>query len=86
MSSLIPVHWPINTAVFFALLKPGDKIMWMDLTPGGHLTYGSSVALSGKWFYVISYGVRDDNHLIDYGGYSGTIQWNSRVVKDICPK
>ncbi|MCH6268502.1 serine hydroxymethyltransferase [Neobacillus citreus] len=55
-----------NTAVFFALLQPGDKIMGMNLSHGGHLTHGSPVAMSGKWFDVVSYGVREDNHLIDY--------------------
>ncbi|RWR05660.1 serine hydroxymethyltransferase [Siminovitchia fortis] len=55
-----------NTAVFFSLLKPGDKIMGMNLSHGGHLTHGSPVNMSGKWFEVVSYGVREDNHLIDY--------------------
>ncbi|MED1472645.1 serine hydroxymethyltransferase [Bacillus salipaludis] len=55
-----------NTAVFFALLHPGDKIMGMNLSHGGHLTHGSPVSMSGKWFDVVSYGVREDNHLIDY--------------------
>jgi glycine hydroxymethyltransferase len=55
-----------NTAVFYALLQPGDKIMGMNLSHGGHLTHGSPVSMSGKWFDVVSYGVREDNHLIDY--------------------
>ncbi|MBD8007585.1 serine hydroxymethyltransferase [Bacillus norwichensis] len=55
-----------NTAVFFSLLKPGDKIMGMNLSHGGHLTHGSPVNMSGKWFEVVSYGVREDTHLIDY--------------------
>lgn len=55
-----------NTAVFFALLKPGDKVMGMNLSHGGHLTHGSPVSMSGKWFDVVSYGVREDTHLIDY--------------------
>lgn len=55
-----------NTAVFFALLHPGDKVMGMNLSHGGHLTHGSPVSMSGKWFDVVSYGVREDNHLIDY--------------------
>ncbi|WP_332631727.1 serine hydroxymethyltransferase [Halalkalibacter flavus] len=55
-----------NTAVFFALLNPGDKVMGMNLSHGGHLTHGSPVSMSGKWFDVVSYGVREDTHLIDY--------------------
>jgi glycine hydroxymethyltransferase len=55
-----------NTAVFFSMLKPGDKIMGMNLFHGGHLTHGSPVNMSGKWFEIISYGVREDTHLIDY--------------------
>lgn len=55
-----------NTAVFFALLQPGDKVMGMNLSHGGHLTHGSPVSMSGKWFDVVFYGVREDTHLIDY--------------------
>jgi glycine hydroxymethyltransferase len=55
-----------NFAVFFALLQPGDKVMWMNLSHGGHLTHGSPVSVSGKWFEVVSYGVREDTQLIDY--------------------
>lgn len=55
-----------NQAVFFALLKPGDKFLGMDLACGGHLTHGSPVNVSGKWFNPVAYGVREDNHLIDY--------------------
>ena len=55
-----------NLAVFFALLQPGDKIMGMNLSHGGHLTHGSPVNISGKWFEIISYGVREDTQLIDY--------------------
>lgn len=55
-----------NLAVYYALLKPGDKIMGMNLSHGGHLTHGSPVSISGKWFDVVSYGVREDTHLIDY--------------------
>lgn len=55
-----------NAAVFFALLQPGDKVMGMNLAHGGHLTHGSPVSMSGKWFDVASYGVREDTHLIDY--------------------
>ncbi|MBC7770609.1 MAG: serine hydroxymethyltransferase [Phycisphaerales bacterium] len=55
-----------NQAVFFALLNPGDKFLGMDLACGGHLTHGSPVNISGKWFQPVAYGVREDNHLIDY--------------------
>jgi glycine hydroxymethyltransferase len=55
-----------NQAVFFALLQPGDTYMGLDLACGGHLTHGSPVNQSGKWFKVASYKVREDNHLIDY--------------------
>ena len=55
-----------NQAVFFALLQPGDTYMGLDLACGGHLTHGSPVNQSGKWFTVSPYKVREDNHLIDY--------------------
>lgn len=55
-----------NTAVYFSLLQPGDKVMGMNLSHGGHLTHGSPVSISGKWFEIVAYGVREDNHLIDY--------------------
>jgi glycine hydroxymethyltransferase len=55
-----------NQAVFFALLQPGDKFLGMDLACGGHLTHGSPVNISGKWFHPVAYGVREDDHLIDY--------------------
>ena len=54
-----------NTAVFFALLKPGDTIMGMNLNHGGHLTHGSPVNISGSYFKVVPYGV-NDNGYIDY--------------------
>ena len=55
-----------NQAVFFALMQPGDTYMGLDLACGGHLTHGSPVNQSGKWFKVSPYKVREDNHLIDY--------------------
>ncbi len=54
-----------NQAVFLALLQPGDTFMGLDLAAGGHLTHGSPVNLSGKWFKPVSYGVRQDDHRID---------------------
>ena len=56
----------MNQAVFLALLEPGDTFMGLDLAAGGHLTHGSSVNMSGKWFKVAPYGVRRDDQLIDY--------------------
>ena len=55
----------MNQAVFLALLQPGDSFMGLDLNSGGHLTHGSPVNMSGKWFHPIPYGVRPDDHLID---------------------
>ncbi len=54
-----------NTAAFFALMQPGDAFMGLSLAAGGHLTHGSPVNLSGKWFRPIAYGVRRDTHRID---------------------
>ena len=55
----------MNQAVFLGLLQPGDTFMGLDLNSGGHLTHGSPVNMSGKWFKVVSYGVRKDDHLLD---------------------
>src|SRR5665647_1162166 len=55
-----------NQAVFFAALKPGDTILGMSLPHGGHLTHGSPVNMSGKWFNVVAYGLHTDTELIDY--------------------
>ncbi len=55
-----------NFAVFLALLQPGDTIMGMDLSHGGHLTHGSPVNVSGKWFKVVQYGVDRDTEQLDY--------------------
>ena len=55
-----------NIAVYQAFTKPGDTILAMSLPHGGHLTHGSPVNFSGKWFNVVSYGVRQDTELIDY--------------------
>ncbi|MEM9284748.1 MAG: serine hydroxymethyltransferase [Pseudomonadota bacterium] len=54
-----------NQAVFMALIKPGAKIMGLDLAAGGHLTHGAKVNQSGKWFEAVHYGVRDGDDLID---------------------
>lgn len=55
-----------NLAVFFALLQPGDTVMGMNLQQGGHLSHGSPVNISGKYFHVVPYGVSDDTEMIDY--------------------
>jgi glycine hydroxymethyltransferase len=55
-----------NQAVFFALLQPGDTILGMSLAAGGHLTHGAAPNQSGKWFKAVQYGVRRDDHRIDF--------------------
>jgi glycine hydroxymethyltransferase len=55
-----------NGAVMLALTRPGDTILGMSLDAGGHLTHGARPAMSGKWFNAIQYGVRRDDHLIDF--------------------
>jgi len=55
-----------NGAVMLALTKPGDTILGMSLDAGGHLTHGAKPAMSGKWFNAVQYGVRADDHLIDF--------------------
>ncbi len=55
-----------NQAVFMATMVPGDTFMGLDLDSGGHLTHGKSVNQSGKWFRPVAYGVRQQDHLIDY--------------------
>jgi glycine hydroxymethyltransferase len=55
-----------NGAVMMALLQPGDTIMGLSLAAGGHLTHGAPPAQSGKWFNAVQYGVREDDHLVDF--------------------
>jgi len=55
-----------NLAVFFAFLQPGDTVMGMNLAHGGHLSHGSPVNISGKYFNIVPYGVDDDRQMIDY--------------------
>ncbi|HTV68916.1 MAG TPA: serine hydroxymethyltransferase [Rhizobiaceae bacterium] len=69
----------MNQAVFLGLLQPGDTFMGLDLNSGGHLTHGSPVNMSGKWFKVVSYGVRRDDHLLD-------LDEVERVAKETKPK
>jgi len=60
-----------NSAVYFSILDPGDTVLGMDLAHGGHLTHGSPVNMSGKYYNVISYGVREDTCMIDYDTVRG---------------
>lgn len=62
----------MNQAVFLALLNPGDSFMGLDLNAGGHLTHGSPVNMSGKWFRPIPYGVRAEDELIDLDAVAAT--------------
>ncbi|MBQ0092477.1 MAG: serine hydroxymethyltransferase, partial [Clostridiales bacterium] len=55
-----------NLAVFYALLQPGDTVMGMNLAQGGHLSHGSPVNISGKYFHVVPYGVDRETERIDY--------------------
>ena len=55
-----------NFAVYFAMLQPGDTVMGMNLSHGGHLTHGSPVNFSGKYFHIVSYGVSEETETIDY--------------------
>lgn len=67
-----------NTAVYFALIEPGDTVMGMSLAHGGHLTHGSPVNMSGKYFNFVAYGV-DDNGFIDYDAFE-------KQAQDVKPK
>ena len=68
-----------NMAVYFAMLKPGDTIMGMNLAHGGHLTHGSPVNMSGKYFNIVPYGVSEDTQTIDYDELM-------RIAKECRPK
>ena len=68
-----------NMAVFFALLSPGDVYMGMNLTDGGHLTHGSAVNMSGKYFKVVPYGVDKETECIDYEALE-------KQAKEVSPK
>ena len=68
-----------NMAVFFSLLSPGDTYMGMNLTDGGHLTHGSAVNMSGKYFHVIPYGVDKETECIDYNAVE-------KQAKEVKPK
>ena len=59
-------------AVYFAMLEPGDTVMGMDLSHGGHLTHGSPVNMSGKYFHFVSYGVTEEKEIIDYDALEKT--------------
>ena len=61
-----------NMAVYFAMLEPGDTVMGMNLSHGGHLTHGSPVNMSGKYFHFVSYGVTEEKEVIDYDALEKT--------------
>jgi glycine hydroxymethyltransferase len=65
---------PANMAVYFALLEPGDTILGMELSQGGHLTHGSPVSFSGKFYNFFHYGVDPDTELIDYDNLASLAQ------------
>ena len=67
-----------NLAAFFALAQPGDTIMGMNLAHGGHLSHGSPVNISGKYFNIVPYGVSDDTETIDYGALLETAKGRQR--------
>lgn len=62
-----------NMAVFFAMLQPGDTFMGMNLAHGGHLSHGMHLNMSGKYFKVVPYGVRQDTGIIDYEALRATL-------------
>ena len=68
-----------NFAVYYGLLKPGDTMMGMNLTDGGHLSHGSPVNISGNYFNVVPYGVRKEDELLDYEAMEKT-------AKEVQPK
>lgn len=68
-----------NTAVYFAFLQPGDTIMGMNLSQGGHLSHGSPVNISGKYYNVVPYGVTHETERIDYNEFA-------RIAKEAQPK
>lgn len=68
-----------NTAVYFALLQPGDTVMGMNLAEGGHLTHGSPVNLSGKYFNFVPYGVDEETQVIDYDKFA-------EIAREVKPK
>jgi glycine hydroxymethyltransferase len=69
-----------NGAVMMALLKPGDTIMGMSLAAGGHPTHGAPPAQSGKWFNAVQYGVRPDDHLVDFDEVEG---WRRSISRKL---
>lgn len=68
-----------NFAVYYGLLNPGDTVMGMNLTDGGHLTHGSPVNISGNYFNVIPYGVREEDELLDYDAME-------KIAEEVHPK
>lgn len=72
---------PANMAVYFGLLKPGDRVMGMDLSAGGHLTHGAKVSFSGRFYQVRQYGLEPDTLRIDYDGARRLAkEWQPRLI------
>ncbi|GHU83524.1 serine hydroxymethyltransferase [Clostridia bacterium] len=70
-----------NMAVYFAMLQPGDTVLGMNLSHGGHLTHGSPVNISGKYFHFVPYGVADSDERIDYGALrAAAIETRPRLI------
>ncbi|MCR4427093.1 MAG: serine hydroxymethyltransferase [Firmicutes bacterium] len=70
-----------NTAVYFAALEPGDVVLGMNLTHGGHLTHGMHLNISGKYFKFIPYGVREDTQVIDYDALESlAIEYRPKMI------
>ncbi|MFZ5584724.1 MAG: serine hydroxymethyltransferase [Thermodesulfobacteriota bacterium] len=72
---------PANMAVYFGLLKPGDRVMGMDLSAGGHLTHGAKVSFSGRFYQVRQYGLEPDSLRIDYEAARRLArEWQPRLI------
>ena len=72
-----------NLGVYFAVLKPGDKVLGMNLSQGGHLTHGSPVNISGTYFNFVAYGVDKETEMIDYDqGKRNSIKRKTKI--DCC--
>lgn len=70
-----------NTAVYFSMLEPGDKILGMNLSHGGHLTHGSPVNISGKYFEIVPYGVTEEDERIDYDAvYDAAMEHRPQMI------
>lgn len=72
---------PANAAAYLAVLRPGDKVMGMDLAAGGHLTHGAKVSFSGKFYQIMSYGLSPETNQIDYGALEkAALEYGPKLV------